>query len=142
MKSSQQEKVHEILREIKQKSAVTRLIYANKFVMIVSIFKIIAEVVNYGIYENTSERIITLISLTCHYSLPSVLGKYEKYAKAISFIFADVISYALIILAYTVQPQNELFWVQLAVITSFFYQSYLFSNVTYLILFSIKQALI
>ena len=123
MKSSQQEKVHEILREIKQKSAVTRLIYANKFVMIVSIFKFVSEVVSFGLYDNTAERIITLISHIFHFILPSVLRKYEKYAKAISFVFADAITYILVIFAYKIQPQNELFWVQLAVITSFFYQS-------------------
>lgn len=68
-----------------------------------------------------------------------IIDKYERHIMKVSFILAEIANVITIIYAFKVHDQCALIWMQISVLTSFFYQGYLFLNVKYLVLFTLKQ---
>ena len=138
----EEDMIHSILNDIKQKSAVTRLLCANQFTMIVLVVRCIAELITNDLKKNSLSLIIGAIAYLLHFGLPIVIKKYERHAKKISLILGELATFNMIMLAFKHHAHIDVFWIQSGVLVSFFYQGFLLSSIKYIIFFSIKQVLL
>ena len=138
----QENMIHDILNDIKQKSAVRRLLDTNKFVMIVLILRAITEIMKKNLYKNPTRIITAIIVYLLHFAIPIFIKKYERHAAKLSLVLGELATFNMTLLAFKYHPQEDLFWIQGGALVSFFYQGFLLSSVKHIIFFSIKQVLI
>jgi signal transduction histidine kinase/CheY-like chemotaxis protein len=139
MASQQNYKVHEILREIKHNSAIQRLNFANQIGVVLGIISGVSELLTHDILSHYGTKIALIFINLFHTLAPIVLRKNSGYAKMISIGLAELINIILISYAFVIHKDTEMIWIHLSALTIFFYESYLFSDVKWLLLFSLKQ---
>ena len=138
----QEDMIHDILIDNKQKSAVRRLLDANKFVMAVFVVRIITEIITNDFFKHPARIITAIIVYLIHFLLPIFVGKYERHAAKLSLILGEMVTFNMMLLAFKYHPQEDLFWIQAGALVSFFYQDFVLSSIKHIIFFSIKQVLI
>lgn len=139
--AEQQQKVFQLIKEIKLDSAKKRLIFANSMSVIVGTLNIITEVLVHGLFSHYQDKSIILGIHFLHMLIPRLLKKYEAYSIEISFVLSEIIALIMVVYAFIFHSHCQMCWLQLAVILAFFYQGYTFVTLKSLIFFSVKQTL-
>ncbi|OMJ66512.1 hypothetical protein SteCoe_36614 [Stentor coeruleus] len=131
-----------ILKIIKTQTAFFRIKVAILVLWILTFIHLVFDIGYFGIKENLSQKLILIVFQPIYCFLFIKVSENPESSIYFSLVLAEITNAVLVYYTYALTPGNESIWIQLAIVVTFVYEGFLFSDYLSLIIFSLKQTLI
>lgn len=129
----------EILKSIKTQTAFFRIKVAIVVLWILTFIHLVLDTVYFGIKGNLSQKLILIVFQPIYCFLFKKVSENPESSIYFSLSLAELTNAVLVYYTYALTPGNESIWIQLAIVVTFVYEGFLFSDYLSLIIFALKQ---